>query len=254
MIYEIRTYNLKLGQLNEYWERFGEKLPGRQKLSKLGGHWYTEVGPLNQMVAIWPYESLEQRAEIRRAAEAGPNPIWPPDTSDLIVSMVSEIYLPAPFMEPLGDRDIGPIYEMRLYTYPSEGMPQVLEAWGASIPERVKFSPLAAVGTLNTVGSTISSIYGHIGVLKNANGSEQRRERKGSGPPKALSDPSRRRANSYCLPLSHRCSNLFFTTYLSILLARFFPTSPSFRSSLTKTTPRTYTTRRCYNHFPNYHR
>ena len=46
MIYEIRTYNLKLGQLNEYWERFSEKLPGRQELSKLGGHWYTEVGPL----------------------------------------------------------------------------------------------------------------------------------------------------------------------------------------------------------------
>ena len=36
-----------------------------------------------------------------------------------------------------------PLYEMRLYTYPSEGMPQVLEAWGAAIPERVKFSPLA---------------------------------------------------------------------------------------------------------------
>ena len=145
MIYEIRTYNLKLGQLNEYWERFGEKLPGRQELSKLGGHWYTEVGPLNQMVAIWPYESLEQRAEIRRAAEAEPNPVWPPDTSDLIVSMVSEIFLPAPFMEPLGEKDIGPLYEMRLYTYPSEGMPQVLEAWGAAIPERVKFSPLAGL-------------------------------------------------------------------------------------------------------------
>ena len=95
------------------------------------------------MVAIWPYESLEQRAEIRRAAEAGPNPIWPPDTSDLIVSMVSEIFLPTPFMTPLGERDIGPLYEMRIYTYPAEGMPQVLEAWGASIPEREKFSPLA---------------------------------------------------------------------------------------------------------------
>ena len=78
MIYEIRTYNLKVGQLQEYWERFGEKLPARQELSKLGGHWYTEAGPLNQMVAIWPYENLEQRAEIRRAAERRvPNPIWP---------------------------------------------------------------------------------------------------------------------------------------------------------------------------------
>ena len=138
MIHEIRTYNLKLGQLQEYWKRFSEKLPARQGLSKLGGHWYTEVGPLNQMVAIWPYESLEQRAEIRRAAEAEPNPVWPPDTSDLIVSMVSEIYLPAPFMDPLGEKDIGPLYEMRLYTYPSEGMPQVLEAWRCSYPRARK--------------------------------------------------------------------------------------------------------------------
>ena len=37
MIYEIRTYNLKVGQLQEYWERFGEKLPARQELSNLVG-------------------------------------------------------------------------------------------------------------------------------------------------------------------------------------------------------------------------
>ena len=67
----------------------------------------------------------------------------PPIPSDLIVSMVSEIFLPAPFMDPLGEKDLGPIYEMRLYTYPPEGMPQVLEAWGAAIPERVKYSALA---------------------------------------------------------------------------------------------------------------
>ncbi len=144
MIYEIRTYNLKTGQLHEYWKRFSEKLPGRQEFSKLGGHWYTEAGPLNQMVAIWPYKDLNQRAEIRRAAEAGPNPKWPPDTGELIVSMVSEIYLPAPFTTPLGERNIGPLYEMRLYTYPAESIPQVLEVWGENITEREKLSPLAS--------------------------------------------------------------------------------------------------------------
>lgn len=143
MIHEIRTYNLKTGQLHEYWKRFGEKLPGRQEFSKLGGHWYTEAGPLNQMVAIWPYENLDQRAQIRREAEAGPNPKWPPDTGELIVSMVSEIYLPAPFMAPLGERKIGPLYEMRLYTYPAEAIPQVLDVWGRSIAEREKLSLLA---------------------------------------------------------------------------------------------------------------
>ena len=213
MIYEIRTYNLKLGQLQEYWKRFSEKLPSRQEFSKLGGHWYTEVGPLNQMVAIWPYESLEQRAEIRRAAEAEPNPVWPPDTSDIIVSMVSEIYLPAPFMTPLGEKDIGPLYEMRLYTYPAEGMPQVLEAWGAAIPERVKALATGGLLVLRIRGcQQFSSISGRIRVLKNANGYARNRERRMSGPPKAQSGLSRRRANFSYLHLFHRCSSLTSTT------------------------------------------
>ena len=143
MIYEIRTYNLKTGQLSEYWKHFSEKLPGRQEFSKLGGHWYTEVGLLNQMVAIWPYEDLNQRARIRREAEAGPNPKWPPNTSELIISMVSEIYLPAPFMTLFGERNIGPLYEMRLYTYPTESILEVLEGWGECIAEREKLSSLA---------------------------------------------------------------------------------------------------------------
>ena len=142
MICEVRTYNLKTNNLQEYWKRFGEKLPGRQEFSPLGGHWYTEVGPLNQMVAIWPYENLEQRAELRQRAEAGPNPKWPPDSAELIVDMVSQIYQPAPFMRPLGAGSMGPLYEMRLYTYPAEAIPAVLEGWGNCIDEREKFSPL----------------------------------------------------------------------------------------------------------------
>ena len=143
MIHEIRTYNLRTHELQEYWKRFGEKLPRRQEFSRLGGHWYTEVGPLNQMVAVWPYDDLEQRAEIRARAEAGPDPAWPPDSGELIVDMVSRIYRPAPFMTPLGERRIGPLYEMRLYTFPAEALPGVLEAWGEQIEEREKLSPLA---------------------------------------------------------------------------------------------------------------
>ena len=143
MIYEIRTYNLRTHNLQEYWKRFGEKLPRRQEFSKLGGHWYTEVGPLNQMVAVWPYEDMEQRAEIRQRAEAGPDPAWPPDSGELIVDMVSRIYLPAPFMPPLGERRIGPLYEMRLYTYPAEALPAVLDAWGKQMEKREGLSPLA---------------------------------------------------------------------------------------------------------------
>jgi hypothetical protein len=143
MINEIRTYNLKTRVVPDYWKQFSAKLTGRKEFSPLGGHWYTDVGPLNQLVAIWPYKDLEERVDIRRRAEAGPDPKWPPDTADLIISMKSEIYIPAPFMTPLGERNIGPIYELRIYSYPQEVIPEVLDGWSGAIAEREKLSPLA---------------------------------------------------------------------------------------------------------------
>ena len=96
MIYEIRTYNIRATMVPEYQKRFAEKLQGRLDFSPLGAHLYTEIGPINQVVAIWPYDSLDERRRIRaKAEEAG---VWPPDTGELVESMVSDIYSPAPFM------------------------------------------------------------------------------------------------------------------------------------------------------------
>ena len=152
MIHEIRTYDLKPRSLPEYERRTAEKIARRAEYSQVGGFWRTEVGPLNQVVHIWPYESLNQRAEIRAKVVA--DGIWPPNNSEFMVNMASEIYHPAPFMTPLGERAIGPLYEMRIYTYPNETMPQVLEDWGNAIAEREKLSPLAGcwyseIGGLN---------------------------------------------------------------------------------------------------------
>ena len=141
MIYEIRTYDLKPRSIPEFEKRTDEKLPGRLAYSKLGGFWHTEIGPLNQVVHIWPYDDLNQRTDIRARAVA--DGAYPPDTSEFIVNMQSEIFYPAEFMTPLGERNIGPVYEMRIYTYAPGHIPRVLEAWGARIAEREKLSPLA---------------------------------------------------------------------------------------------------------------
>lgn len=152
MIYEIRTYDLRPGGVPEVEKRFAERLPGRLSYSSLAGFWHSEVGPLNQVVHIWPYDDLNQRDEIRKQATSSGG--WPPDISEFVLNMQSEIYLPAAFMTPMGERDIGPMYEMRTYTYPPRAIPRVLEAWGEAIVERVKLSPLAGcwhsdIGGLN---------------------------------------------------------------------------------------------------------
>ena len=114
MIIEVRTYGLKPGSLAEVEKRFGEALPGRQKLSKLAAFWHTEVGPLNEITHIWTYDSFEQRIAIR--AEAIKIGVWPPKTSEFIVSMQTEVFLAAPFSPPLEPREVGPLFEIRSYT------------------------------------------------------------------------------------------------------------------------------------------
>ena len=137
----MRTYDLKPRSLDEFEKRFGEKLPGRQEYSPLAGLWHTEFGPLNQVVHIWPYEDLKERTERRARAVADGK--WPPNTAEFIAGMRSEILIPAPFMEPMTPRKIGPIFEMRIYTYAPGDIPKVLDAWGKRIAERTKASPLA---------------------------------------------------------------------------------------------------------------
>ena len=152
MIYELRTYNVKPGSVPEFEAILEEALPYREKYSKLAGWWHTEVGPLNQVVHIWPYEDLNERARVR--AEAAKDANWPPQNGHLMVNMESEIMVPAPFMRPLGSQQLGNLYEMRIYTYQVNTIPEVIRRWSEAIPYREKFSPLAAcfyseIGKLN---------------------------------------------------------------------------------------------------------
>ena len=152
MIYEVRTYTLKPGSVAEFEERFGEALPGRQEFSPLAALWHTEMGPLNQVIHVWPYEDLNERNRIR--AEAVKSGKWPPQTAHLVLQQEAEIVTPAPFMQRLEPATLGNFYEMRIYTYQVGSMPEVIRLWSEAVPDRIKISPLAAcwyseLGTLN---------------------------------------------------------------------------------------------------------
>lgn len=140
MILEVRTYQLRPGSVPEFEKRFGEKLPERIELSPLAALWHTEVGPLNEVTHVWPYDSLDQRAEVRAAAIRTGS--WPPNNSEFLVSMQSEIYTPAPFSPALTPREVGPLFEIRTYTLAPGALPGMMERWAAKIDERVKLSPL----------------------------------------------------------------------------------------------------------------
>ena len=90
MIIEVRTYTLKPGSLAEVEKRFADALPNRLKHSKLAAFWHSEVGKLNQIIHVWPYDSFEHRAAVRAAAAKEPG--WPPPNSEFITDMQNEVF------------------------------------------------------------------------------------------------------------------------------------------------------------------
>ena len=149
MIYEVRTYTLRPGTVAEFEERYAKRLALREKHSKLGAFWHTEVGPLNQVIHVYPYDDLQHRTAVRDALAKETARAQIPSGREFVVGQEAEIMTPAPFMHPLGSRDYGTgnVYEMRTYTYAPGDISKVLDGWGKAIEAREKFSPLAACWT-----------------------------------------------------------------------------------------------------------
>jgi hypothetical protein len=144
MIVEMRTYTLRPGTTATFEERFGAALPARAKVSPLAAFWHSEVGPLNQVIHVWPYESIDERTRLR--AEATKTNGWPPNVREFVVEQKSQIFIPAPFSPKLEPRQLGGIYEIRMYTLAPGAVTGQIERWAGQIGERVKLSPLAFAG------------------------------------------------------------------------------------------------------------
>ncbi len=76
MIYEHRTYTVQHGTMDEYLERYEKfALPIQLKhLGRLLGFFVSEIGPLNQVIHIWAYDSLADRE--KRRANLDADPLW----------------------------------------------------------------------------------------------------------------------------------------------------------------------------------
>ncbi|MBI2206478.1 MAG: NIPSNAP family protein [Candidatus Rokubacteria bacterium] len=144
MIYEIRTYQLAPGSVAEVEKRFGEAYEYRKKYSEISAFLHSEIGPLNEIVHIWGYRDLADRARVR--AESSKDANWPPKIQEFIRAMKSEIVNPFPFLPDVTPGNVGPIFELRYYTLKPGQLPGMQKGWEGAIPERVKLSPLVLAG------------------------------------------------------------------------------------------------------------
>lgn len=142
MIYEARTYRLAPRGVPEFIKTFGEAYEKRQSLSQIAAFFYTEIGPLNEVIHIWPYENAEDRERTRAQSMSDKQYAWPPKVAHLQEHMRSEIFTPAPFSPTFLSGDKGPIFEWREYMVKPGALPDLYENWAKALPKRLEMSEL----------------------------------------------------------------------------------------------------------------
>jgi hypothetical protein len=76
MIIEHRTYSIRLGEVGNYLDAYGEDGFALHEghLGKCVGHYRSEVGPQSQLVMMWAFDDFNQRME--RKAKLDADPAW----------------------------------------------------------------------------------------------------------------------------------------------------------------------------------
>ena len=94
-VYELRWYRTHMGRAGEWLNHFKAIQPVREKYSARVGLWQTEMGQLNEVVHMWAYGDLNERAAVR--AKLGQDPEWQAflaKGTPLLAHMQSTILIP----------------------------------------------------------------------------------------------------------------------------------------------------------------
>lgn len=96
-VYELRWYRTQVGKAPEWINHFKGILPLREKYTRRVGLWTSEIGSLNEVVHMWAYKSLDERAAAR--ARLAQEPEWQKflgTATPLLLQMQSTILNPSP--------------------------------------------------------------------------------------------------------------------------------------------------------------
>ena len=147
MINELRIYTLKAGSAAEVAKNSGTvaRAIRGDNYGKLEAYWITEIGPLNQVVHLWTYDSLNDRARLR--GELQKNKRWTEEYLPLIRPYLvrQDIRLLNPVIPLRAPTTSGNIYELRYYRCFPGGQKPWLDAFTAALEVREKYSKIAGL-------------------------------------------------------------------------------------------------------------
>ena len=139
MIIEMRTYTLKPGNIPTFEERFGGALADPGEVLKLAAFWHTEVGPLNQVIHVWPYEASTNAPRACRGREGGGLAAQHARTHP----RAAERDLPARAVLAAARAAAARRHLRDPHVHLCAGhAPAVMERWAEKVPGRIALSPL----------------------------------------------------------------------------------------------------------------
>ena len=143
MQYEIRTYNCLPNKVPVVLDQLRQTGAASAQSGELVGCWYTDIGPLHQIIYIRRWADLDMPSSLPIAG-AFPHfeADWPPDTFARILDVQAEMYSPMAFCPALSFEARGPVYEMRTYTVLPGRFHEVAKRWQAALPARLELSRL----------------------------------------------------------------------------------------------------------------
>jgi hypothetical protein len=142
MIFELRTYTMHNGKLNEYLHAartIGRPARG-QDYGTVHGYWTSEFGTLNQIWHLWSYDSLDERARLRSALSQ--NERWTKEYVPTIrpLLMRQDIRFLHPVYGPNKPAQEGGFYELRMYRMHPGRAAGWAQAFKGVMPVREKYS------------------------------------------------------------------------------------------------------------------
>jgi hypothetical protein len=152
MIYELRTYTVKPGTLGDMVKAastLSREIRG-DNFGKLEGYWSTEIGQLNQVMHLWSYSDLNERARLR--AELAKNARWTGEYVALIRPFLArqEVRLLNAIKPPVAPASTGNIYELRNYRARPLAAREWIAAFTAALPAREKYSKIVGLWQTET--------------------------------------------------------------------------------------------------------
>jgi hypothetical protein len=152
MIYELRTYTVKPGTVADMVKAastLSREIRG-DNFGKLEGYWFTEIGPLNQVMHLWSYSDLNERARLR--AELAKNARWTSEYVALIRPLLArqEVRFLNAIKPPVAPASTGNIYELRNYRARPLAARDWISAFTAALPAREKYSKIVGLWQTET--------------------------------------------------------------------------------------------------------